>query len=135
MEVTMDGEGPRMGGDAELNIVMQNSSSEHCSIILHSRVSVVYYMGVHKATVKKDITEVDLQPSKTKVLEWTLEYDNYKDKLVDQAALVLTLSGRVRETADSGHSVQFLTQDPRPHDKGNRRGCCREEDGSRDFFY
>lgn len=33
-----------------------------------------------------------------KVLEWTLEYDKYKDHLVDQAALMLTLSGRVKET-------------------------------------
>ena len=32
------------------------------------------------------------------VLEWSLEYKDYKDQLIDQAALMLTLSGRVRET-------------------------------------
>lgn len=32
------------------------------------------------------------------VLEWSLEYKDYKDELVDQAALMLTLSGRVKET-------------------------------------
>lgn len=36
--------------------------------------------------------------STVKVLEWTLEYKDYKDQLVDQAALMLTLSGRVNET-------------------------------------
>lgn len=36
--------------------------------------------------------------STVKALEWTLEYKDYKDQLVDQAALMLTLSGRVDET-------------------------------------
>lgn len=31
-------------------------------------------------------------------LEWSLLYDDYKDQLVDQATLMLTLSGRVKET-------------------------------------
>lgn len=36
--------------------------------------------------------------STVKVLEWTLEYQDYQDQLVDQAAVMLTLSGRVEET-------------------------------------
>lgn len=66
IEVTMDGEGPRMGGDAELNIVLRNSSSEPRTLILHSQVSVMYYTGVHKATVKKDRTDVKLLPNEGK---------------------------------------------------------------------
>lgn len=31
-------------------------------------------------------------------MEWTLEYKDYKEQLIDQAALMLTLSGRVKET-------------------------------------
>lgn len=31
-------------------------------------------------------------------MEWSLKYKDYKDELVDQAALMLTLSGRVKET-------------------------------------
>lgn len=31
-------------------------------------------------------------------MEWRLEYKDYKDQLVDQATLMLTLSGRVNET-------------------------------------
>lgn len=33
-----------------------------------------------------------------KSLEWTLEYKDYKDQLIDHATLMLTLSGKVKET-------------------------------------
>ncbi|CDQ71943.1 unnamed protein product [Oncorhynchus mykiss] len=98
IEVTMDGEGPRMGGDAELTIVMRNASSLPRTINLHSQVAVMYYTGVVKATVKKDQIPVELLPNEVKNLEWILQYQNYQDQLVDQAALMLTLSGRVNET-------------------------------------
>nr|XP_033476944.1 protein-glutamine gamma-glutamyltransferase K-like isoform X1 [Epinephelus lanceolatus] len=98
IEVTMEGEGPTMGKDAELTIILRNSSSEERKLVLHSQVAVMYYTGVHKATVRKDKTDLDLLPNEEKNLEWTLEYQDYKDQLVDQAALMLTLSGRVKET-------------------------------------
>uniref|UniRef100_A0A8C4GNZ0 Protein-glutamine gamma-glutamyltransferase K n=1 Tax=Dicentrarchus labrax TaxID=13489 RepID=A0A8C4GNZ0_DICLA len=98
VEVTMEGEGPKMGGDAELSLILRNSSSEQRKVFLHSQVAVMYYTGVHKATVRKDRTDVDLLPNEEKVLEWTLEYKDYKDQLIDQAALMMTLTGRVKET-------------------------------------
>ncbi|KAM9358547.1 protein-glutamine gamma-glutamyltransferase K-like [Symphorus nematophorus] len=98
VEVTMDGEGPKMGRDAELTIKLRNSSTEKRTILLHGQVAVMYYTGVHKATVRKDNTDVDILPNEEKILEWTLEYKDYKDQLIDQAALMLTLSGRVKET-------------------------------------
>ncbi|XP_019752380.1 protein-glutamine gamma-glutamyltransferase K-like isoform X1 [Hippocampus comes] len=98
IEVTMDGDGPQMGRDAELTLTLRNSSAEQRHIILHSQVAIMYYTGVHKATVKTDHTNLELLPAEEKVLEWTLEYKDYKDQLVDQAALMLTLSGRVKET-------------------------------------
>lgn len=36
--------------------------------------------------------------STEKSMEWAMEYKHYQDQLVDQAALMLTLSGRVSET-------------------------------------
>uniref|UniRef100_A0A667ZZ23 Protein-glutamine gamma-glutamyltransferase K n=1 Tax=Myripristis murdjan TaxID=586833 RepID=A0A667ZZ23_9TELE len=96
LDVSMDGEGPRMGGDAQLNIVLRNSSLQNRKVLLHSQVAVMYYTGVQKATVRKDVTEVELLPMKS--LEWILEYKDYQDQLVDQAALMLTLSGRVSPT-------------------------------------
>ncbi|KAM6938006.1 protein-glutamine gamma-glutamyltransferase K-like [Lycodopsis pacificus] len=98
VEVTMDGEGPEMGSDAELTITLRNDNSEQRMLILHGQVDVIYYTGVHKATVRKDKMELDLQPNEVNSLKWSLEYKDYKDQLVDQAALMLTLSGRVKET-------------------------------------
>ncbi|XP_071343022.1 protein-glutamine gamma-glutamyltransferase K-like [Trachinotus anak] len=98
VEVTMEGEGPTMGGDAELTIKLRNSSSEQRTVILHSQASVMYYTGVHKATVRKDNANMDMLPNEEKILEWALNYKDYKDHLIDQAALMLTLSGRVTET-------------------------------------
>lgn len=68
VEVTMDGEGPKMGRDAELTITLQNSSSQQRTVILHGQVAVMYYTGVHKATVRKDDTDVDLPPNEG---EWS----------------------------------------------------------------
>ncbi|XP_056235533.1 protein-glutamine gamma-glutamyltransferase K-like isoform X1 [Seriola aureovittata] len=98
VEVTMEGEGPTMGGDAELTIKLKNSSSEQRTVLLHSQAAVMYYTGVHKATVRKDNADVHVLPNEVKILEWSLNYKDYKDQLIDQAALMLTLSGRVTET-------------------------------------
>ncbi|XP_056133119.1 protein-glutamine gamma-glutamyltransferase K-like [Lampris incognitus] len=114
VEVTMGGEGAHMGGDAHLSITLRNSSTQQRTIILHSQVAVMYYTGVHKATVKKDRAEMELLPNEVKTLEWTLEYKHYQEQLVDQAALMLTLSGRVTETQQvlaTQFSFRFRTPD------------------------
>ncbi|KAM9445693.1 protein-glutamine gamma-glutamyltransferase K-like [Clarias gariepinus] len=98
LEVSMKGEGPRMGEDAELTINLKNSSSGKRRTVLHSQVAVMYYTGVHKAMMRKDDIVVELKPNEVQTLEWTLPYDLYKNELVDQSALMLTLSGRVSET-------------------------------------
>lgn len=58
----MEGEGPRMGGDAQLKIVVKNTSSQPRRTTLHSQVAVMYYTGVLKDTVKKDTLNVELNP-------------------------------------------------------------------------
>lgn len=37
-------------------------------------------------------------PHTEKTIQWVLPYQQYQNQLVDQAALMLTLSGRVNET-------------------------------------
>lgn len=44
------------------------------------------------------LTVLSFNSSLVQTLEWTLPYDLYKNELVDQSALMLTLSGRVSET-------------------------------------
>lgn len=61
LEITMKGEGPRMGEDAQLYITLKNGSSEKRSTILHSQLAVMYYTGVQKATMKKDDLVVELK--------------------------------------------------------------------------
>uniref|UniRef100_A0A4W5L6B3 Protein-glutamine gamma-glutamyltransferase K n=1 Tax=Hucho hucho TaxID=62062 RepID=A0A4W5L6B3_9TELE len=98
LEVKLEGEGPHMGDDAQLTIVVTNLSSQTRKTTLHIQVAVMYYTGVLKATVKKDKMPVELKPNEVKIMEWVLPYHSYQDQLVDQAALMLTLSGRVSET-------------------------------------
>lgn len=78
VEVTMKGKGPEMGGDAELTIVLRNSSSEQRTVILHSQVAVMYYTGVHKATVRKDNTDVDLLPNEG---EWSFFREGWRKEV------------------------------------------------------
>uniref|UniRef100_A0A4W4H4M3 Protein-glutamine gamma-glutamyltransferase K n=1 Tax=Electrophorus electricus TaxID=8005 RepID=A0A4W4H4M3_ELEEL len=98
LEVKLEGEGPRMGSDARLEICVKNQSAEPRSAILHSKVAVIYYTGVLKDTVKSERFPVELMPNEEKVIDWVLPYQDYQNQLVDQAALMLTLSGRVSET-------------------------------------
>ncbi|XP_051947307.1 protein-glutamine gamma-glutamyltransferase K-like [Xyrauchen texanus] len=98
LQISMDGEEPQLGSDATLTITIKNSSSEPRSINLNGQVSVVYYTGVHKSAVKKDHIPIELQPNEVEQVEWSLLYDHYKDQLVDQAIVMLTLTGRVAQT-------------------------------------
>lgn len=63
IQVSLDGEGPQMGSDAQLSIILRNSSSQERNLILHSQVYVMYYTGVLRASVKKDQTPVVLAPA------------------------------------------------------------------------
>lgn len=63
VEVKMEGEGPRMGADAQLTINVKNLSSQPRRATLHSQAAVMYYTGVLKGTIKKDLIPVELQPN------------------------------------------------------------------------
>uniref|UniRef100_A0A8C4NQV4 Protein-glutamine gamma-glutamyltransferase K n=1 Tax=Dicentrarchus labrax TaxID=13489 RepID=A0A8C4NQV4_DICLA len=63
VEVKMEGEGPRMGADAKLSILVKNLSSQPRRTTLHSQVAVMYYTGVLKGTIKKDQMPVELLPN------------------------------------------------------------------------
>lgn len=94
----MSGAGPRIGEDVQLSIVLKNSSSAQRSASLLYEALVMYYTGVLKQSLKKDRITLELQPRETKTIPWTLQYKEYKEQLVDQGALMLTLTGRVSQT-------------------------------------
>uniref|UniRef100_A0A8C5H472 Protein-glutamine gamma-glutamyltransferase K n=1 Tax=Gouania willdenowi TaxID=441366 RepID=A0A8C5H472_GOUWI len=97
VEVLMEGEGPRMGADAQLNIVVTNMSSEPRQTTLHSQAAVMYYTGVLKGSTVGFETHVSHECGAFDH-STILAVTQYQDQLVDQAALMLTLSGRVTET-------------------------------------
>lgn len=75
VEVTMDGQGPTMGNDAELTITLRNRSSEKRTVALNSQVVVMYYTGIPKATVRKDSAEVEVLPSQG---EWVVFWFSWR---------------------------------------------------------
>ncbi|XP_051518862.1 protein-glutamine gamma-glutamyltransferase K [Myxocyprinus asiaticus] len=97
-EVTMQGDGPCVGKDAVISIALKNKCSSPRSVTLHSHMAAMYYTGVHKALVKKDQTCFELKACESKILDWTLRYEDYKTHLVDHAAMMLTVAGQVTQT-------------------------------------
>ncbi|KAG2463203.1 TGM1 glutamyltransferase, partial [Polypterus senegalus] len=107
-------ESVQMGSDACMKILLKNSSSTSRTIRLQGHVAVMYYTGVLKGTIKKEKTEVVLQANEEKTVEWTLKYSDYQDELVDQGALMMTVSGRVNETSQvlaKQHTFRLRTPD------------------------
>ncbi|XP_040027764.2 protein-glutamine gamma-glutamyltransferase K [Gasterosteus aculeatus] len=128
VEVKMEGEGPRMGADAHLSIVVKNLSSQPRRTTLHSQVAVMYYTGVLKGTIRKEQTPVDLLPNEEKTIEWMLPYQQYQNQLVDQAALMLTLCGRVNETQQVlAHQTTFRLRTPNINITPSAEACVGKE--------
>uniref|UniRef100_A0A673HG38 Protein-glutamine gamma-glutamyltransferase K n=1 Tax=Sinocyclocheilus rhinocerous TaxID=307959 RepID=A0A673HG38_9TELE len=98
LDIAMEGKGPCVGQDAVLSIVLKNNSSSPRSVHLYSQVSATHHSVVNRTFLKKDQTSLELKPHEVQSLEWTLQYEDYKDHLEGHAALMLTLSGQVTET-------------------------------------
>ncbi|XP_051947275.1 protein-glutamine gamma-glutamyltransferase K-like isoform X2 [Xyrauchen texanus] len=98
VKVTMQGEGPCVGKDAVLSIVLKNTCDSPRTVTLYSQVAATYYTGVHNALVRKGKLDIELKPCDVQTIPWTLRYDEYKFHLVDQAALMLNLFGQVAQT-------------------------------------
>ncbi|XP_033853103.2 protein-glutamine gamma-glutamyltransferase K [Acipenser ruthenus] len=114
VEVSTDGGELQMGHNASIRITTSNKSQSARSAVLHGQISVMYYTGVIKATVKKDIINIDLLPGEEKTVEWVVTYADYQDQLVDQAALVMTVAGRVSQSGQvlaTQHVFRLRTPD------------------------
>ncbi|XP_041094577.1 protein-glutamine gamma-glutamyltransferase K-like isoform X2 [Polyodon spathula] len=98
IEVSTDGAGLHVGGSASILIVVSNRSQSGCSAVLHGQIAVMYYTGVVKATIKRDTINVELMPGEIRTVQWVLAYSDYQDQLTDQAALMMTVAGRVSQT-------------------------------------
>ncbi|MBN3283191.1 TGM1 glutamyltransferase, partial [Polyodon spathula] len=114
VEVSTDGAELQMGQDASIRITLRNKSQSARSVVLHGQIAVMYYTGVIKATVKKDTINTDLLPGEEKTVKWVLTYSDYQDQLVDQAALMVTVAGRVSQSGQvlvTQHAFRLRTPD------------------------
>ncbi|XP_042607124.1 protein-glutamine gamma-glutamyltransferase K-like [Cyprinus carpio] len=98
VKVTMQGDGPCVGKDAVLSIVLKNKCNSPRTVTLYSQVAATYYTGVHNALVRKSQMNIEMKACEVQTVPWTLRYDEYKDHLVDQAALMLHLFGHLAQT-------------------------------------
>ena len=73
-------------------IKWENSNQIHLLESLNSINTDLVFLFVHLYFFASRIWSTE------KMLEWAMDYSMYKDQLIDQAALMLTLSGRVQET-------------------------------------
>ncbi|XP_053323838.1 protein-glutamine gamma-glutamyltransferase K [Spea bombifrons] len=91
-------DGVLMGSDINVRVLLKNGSSSRRSVSLSMCVAVMFYNGVCKESFKDETREVALNPGETKAVGMLVSYQEYRTQLVDQAAMMLTVSGIVRET-------------------------------------
>ncbi|XP_073730942.1 protein-glutamine gamma-glutamyltransferase K [Misgurnus anguillicaudatus] len=98
LDISMQGEGPCVGQDAVISVILKNNCGSSRTITLYTQVSVMNYTGVCRDLLKKDQICVELKANEMQTMEWSLRYEIYKDHLMDQTALMLSVSGHVTET-------------------------------------
>ncbi|XP_043086032.1 protein-glutamine gamma-glutamyltransferase K-like [Puntigrus tetrazona] len=98
VKVTIQGDGPSVGKDAVLSIVLKNTCNSPRTVTLYSQLAATHYTGVHNALVRKSQMNIEMKACEVQTLPLTLRYDEYKNHLVDQAALMLHLFGHVAKT-------------------------------------
>uniref|UniRef100_UPI00398E4758 protein-glutamine gamma-glutamyltransferase K-like n=1 Tax=Pristiophorus japonicus TaxID=55135 RepID=UPI00398E4758 len=105
-----------MGSDFVVMVAVVNGSSECRCLRLFTQAAVMYYTGVTKGTFKKDKRDVLLEPREEKEVKLLFHYDDYQQYLVDQAAMMFTVTGRVEETGQAivnQHNFRLRTPDLR----------------------
>ncbi|KAM4708002.1 protein-glutamine gamma-glutamyltransferase K isoform 1-T4 [Discoglossus pictus] len=87
-----------MGHDINVRVTLNNGSSGRRSVSLSMCVAVMFYNGVCKDSFKQENREVSLNPGEAKSVGMLVSYNEYRTQLVDQGAMMLTVSGIVKET-------------------------------------
>ncbi|XP_029436594.1 protein-glutamine gamma-glutamyltransferase K [Rhinatrema bivittatum] len=107
-------DGVMMGSDICMQVTVQNRSGSQRCISLVLRVAVMYYTGVCRDAFKEETQELVLGPGEDKAVMTVVKYSEYRNELVDQAAMMLTASGQVKETGQTlakQHSFRVRTPD------------------------
>lgn len=107
-------DGFNMGSDINVRILLKNGSSGQRSVSLSMAVAVMFYNGVCKESFKNETCNATLSPGETKAVGMMIPYSEYRAQLVDQAAMMLTVSGIVKESGQKlakQHTFRIRTPD------------------------
>ncbi|XP_069490085.1 protein-glutamine gamma-glutamyltransferase K isoform X2 [Ambystoma mexicanum] len=102
VHVTIEAQdGVVMGNDMNVRVIVKNNSTSQRHVALCIRVAAMYYTGVCRSAFKEVLNDVTLGPGEAKPVSMILRHSEYQNQLVDQGAMMLTVSGDVRETGQT----------------------------------
>ncbi|XP_075067252.1 protein-glutamine gamma-glutamyltransferase K [Mixophyes fleayi] len=107
-------DGVSMGNDLSIRVLLKNGSNSRRSVSLSMSVAVMFYNGVCKESFKNEARDIKLNPGESKAVGMTVSYNEYRTQLVDQSAMMLTVSGIVQETGQKlakQHTFRIRTPD------------------------
>uniref|UniRef100_A0A8C8S1P3 Protein-glutamine gamma-glutamyltransferase K n=1 Tax=Pelusios castaneus TaxID=367368 RepID=A0A8C8S1P3_9SAUR len=102
------------GQDVSIQVALSNRSSSSRSVALSLHLAPMFYTGVTGSTFKQENRQVEIPPGGAQSVRMVVSYPEYQPHLVDQAALMLSVSGKVAETGQvlaKQHSFRLRTPD------------------------
>ncbi|KAG8509403.1 Protein-glutamine gamma-glutamyltransferase K [Galemys pyrenaicus] len=103
-----------MGQDLTVSVVLTNRGSSRRTVKLHLYLSVTFYTGVTGPVFKENKKEVTLAPGASDRVSMPVAYREYQPHLVDQGAMLLNVSGHVKESGQvlaKQHTFRLRTPD------------------------
>ncbi|XP_036740417.2 protein-glutamine gamma-glutamyltransferase K isoform X1 [Manis pentadactyla] len=103
-----------MGQDLTVCVVLTNRGSSQRTVKLHLYLSVTFYTGVTGSVFKESKKEVVLAPGASERVYMPVAYKEYQPHLVDQGAMLLNVSGHVKENGQvlaKQHTFRLRTPD------------------------
>ncbi|XP_069319865.1 protein-glutamine gamma-glutamyltransferase K [Eulemur rufifrons] len=103
-----------MGQDLTVSVLLTNRSSSSRTVKLHLYLSVTFYTGVTGTIFKETKKEVVLAPGASDRVAMPVAYKEYQPHLVDQGAMLLNVSGHVKENGQvlaKQHTFRLRTPD------------------------
>ncbi|MEE6504627.1 hypothetical protein FKM82_005274, partial [Ascaphus truei] len=102
-----------IGSDINVRVTVKNGSNSRRTVSLSMCVAAMFYNGVCKDSFKEETLEVSLNPGEDKAVGMLVRYSEYQSQVVDQGAMILTVSGTVRETGQKvAKQHTFRTRTP-----------------------
>ncbi|XP_057577319.1 protein-glutamine gamma-glutamyltransferase K [Hippopotamus amphibius kiboko] len=103
-----------MGQDLMISVVLTNRGGSSRTVKLHLYLSVTFYTGVTGSVFKESKEEVVLAPGASERVAMPVAYKEYRVHLVDQGAMLLNVSGHVKENGQvlaKQHTFRLRTPD------------------------